>query len=184
MADYQPHGARDALAGAGVLRRRSPGPAAARRSIQFGSSATGAFLKKPCWPASLPTPATPMTGLHRARLQLALEHGLLRRCAHRARDSEKGIILNVSSGRGPHPRDQLQRPQRRLPVRCARPLQEGKSRPLGREQVRPDQDQTGRDRPQDILSEHGHQFATIKTEVKTIPPASVQVNFNIKEGPL
>jgi outer membrane protein insertion porin family len=34
-----------------------------------------------------------------------------------------------------------------------------------------------------ILSEHGHQFATIKTEVKTIPPASVQVNFNIKEGP-
>ncbi|MGB8259182.1 MAG: outer membrane protein assembly factor BamA [Terracidiphilus sp.] len=35
----------------------------------------------------------------------------------------------------------------------------------------------------DVLSEHGHQFATIKTEVKTIPPASVQVNFNIKEGP-
>ncbi len=35
----------------------------------------------------------------------------------------------------------------------------------------------------EILSEHGHQFATIKTEVKTIPPASVQVNFNIKEGP-
>jgi len=34
-----------------------------------------------------------------------------------------------------------------------------------------------------LLSEHGHQFATIKTEVKTIPPASVQVNFNIKEGP-
>ena len=35
----------------------------------------------------------------------------------------------------------------------------------------------------DLLSEHGHQFASIKTEVKTIPPASVQVNFNIKEGP-
>jgi outer membrane protein insertion porin family len=35
----------------------------------------------------------------------------------------------------------------------------------------------------DMLSEHGHQFATIKTEVKTIPPASVQVNFNVKEGP-
>jgi outer membrane protein insertion porin family len=34
-----------------------------------------------------------------------------------------------------------------------------------------------------LLSEHGHQFATIRTEVKTIPPASVQVNFNIKEGP-
>ena len=35
----------------------------------------------------------------------------------------------------------------------------------------------------ELLAEHGHQFATIKTEVKTIPPASVQVNFNIKEGP-
>jgi outer membrane protein insertion porin family len=35
-----------------------------------------------------------------------------------------------------------------------------------------------------ILAEHGHQFATIKPEVKTIPPASVQVNFNIKEGPV
>ena len=35
----------------------------------------------------------------------------------------------------------------------------------------------------EILAEHGHQFATIRTEVKTIPPASVQVNFNIKEGP-
>ena len=35
----------------------------------------------------------------------------------------------------------------------------------------------------EVLAEHGHQFATIKTEVKTIPPASVQVNFNIKEGP-
>jgi outer membrane protein insertion porin family len=35
----------------------------------------------------------------------------------------------------------------------------------------------------ELLAEHGHQFATIKTDVKKIPPASVQVNFNIKEGP-
>jgi outer membrane protein insertion porin family len=35
----------------------------------------------------------------------------------------------------------------------------------------------------EILAEHGHQFATIKTVVKTIPPASVQIIFNIKEGP-
>ncbi len=34
-----------------------------------------------------------------------------------------------------------------------------------------------------LLAEHGHQFATIRTDVKTIPPASVSVNFNIKEGP-
>src|SRR5208282_1704250 len=37
---------------------------------------------------------------------------------------------------------------------------------------------------EELLAEHGHQFATIKTEVKNIPPASVQVNFNIKEGPV
>jgi outer membrane protein insertion porin family len=35
----------------------------------------------------------------------------------------------------------------------------------------------------DILSEHGHQFAIVKLDIKDIPPASVQVNFNIKEGP-
>ena len=35
----------------------------------------------------------------------------------------------------------------------------------------------------EMLAEHGHQFATVKTDVKTIPPASVQINFNIKEGP-
>jgi outer membrane protein insertion porin family len=34
-----------------------------------------------------------------------------------------------------------------------------------------------------LLAEHGHQFATIKTEVKNIPPAAVSVTFNIKEGP-
>lgn len=34
-----------------------------------------------------------------------------------------------------------------------------------------------------LLSEHGHQFSTIKTDIKTIPPASVQVNFIVKEGP-
>lgn len=35
----------------------------------------------------------------------------------------------------------------------------------------------------DLLAEHGHQFASVKTEVKTIPPAAVAVTFNIKEGP-
>ena len=34
-----------------------------------------------------------------------------------------------------------------------------------------------------LLAEHGHQFATIHTIVKTIPPASVSVNFHVKEGP-
>jgi outer membrane protein insertion porin family len=35
----------------------------------------------------------------------------------------------------------------------------------------------------EILAEHGHQFAIVKLDIKDIPPASVQVNFNIKEGP-
>ena len=34
-----------------------------------------------------------------------------------------------------------------------------------------------------LLSEHGHQFATIKTEIKTIPPAAVSITFTVKEGP-
>jgi len=35
----------------------------------------------------------------------------------------------------------------------------------------------------EMLGEHGHQFATIKTEVKTIPPARVALTFIVKEGP-
>jgi outer membrane protein insertion porin family len=34
-----------------------------------------------------------------------------------------------------------------------------------------------------LLAEHGHQFATVKPEIKTIPPSSVSINFNVKEGP-
>ncbi|NYF78816.1 outer membrane protein assembly factor BamA [Granulicella arctica] len=34
----------------------------------------------------------------------------------------------------------------------------------------------------DLLAEHGHQFATVRTEIKTIPPAAVTLTFNIKEG--
>jgi outer membrane protein insertion porin family len=34
-----------------------------------------------------------------------------------------------------------------------------------------------------LLAEHGHQFATVKPDVKTIPPSSVSITFNIKEGP-
>ena len=35
----------------------------------------------------------------------------------------------------------------------------------------------------EMLAEHGHQFAIVRPEVRTIPPASVQLNFIIKEGP-
>ncbi len=35
----------------------------------------------------------------------------------------------------------------------------------------------------EIEAEHGHQFATVKTDVKTIPPASVQVNSTSRKAP-
>ena len=35
----------------------------------------------------------------------------------------------------------------------------------------------------ELLAAHGHQFAQVRTDVKVIPPSSVQVNFTIKEGP-
>jgi outer membrane protein insertion porin family len=36
---------------------------------------------------------------------------------------------------------------------------------------------------QELLSEHGRQFADIKVQVQQIPPAAVAVTFNVKEGP-
>jgi len=35
----------------------------------------------------------------------------------------------------------------------------------------------------DLLSEHGRQFSTIRTEVRPIPPAAVSITFVVKEGP-
>src|SRR5260370_37584593 len=36
---------------------------------------------------------------------------------------------------------------------------------------------------QQLLAEHGRQFANITVQVQQIPPASVAVTFNVKEGP-
>ena len=35
----------------------------------------------------------------------------------------------------------------------------------------------------ELLAEHGRQFATIRTEVRAIPPAAVGITFVVKEGP-
>ncbi|MBZ5678724.1 MAG: outer membrane protein assembly factor BamA [Acidobacteriia bacterium] len=35
----------------------------------------------------------------------------------------------------------------------------------------------------ELLSEHGRQFATIRTEVRQIPPAAIGITFVVKEGP-
>jgi outer membrane protein insertion porin family len=35
----------------------------------------------------------------------------------------------------------------------------------------------------DLLAEHGRQFATVRTEIRPIPPAAVGISFVVKEGP-
>ena len=35
----------------------------------------------------------------------------------------------------------------------------------------------------ELLAEHGRQFATIQTQLRTIPPAAVGITFVVKEGP-
>jgi outer membrane protein insertion porin family len=35
----------------------------------------------------------------------------------------------------------------------------------------------------ELLSEHGRQFATVRTEVRPIPPSAVSITFVVKEGP-
>jgi outer membrane protein insertion porin family len=35
----------------------------------------------------------------------------------------------------------------------------------------------------ELESEHGHQFATVRTEVRPLPPSSVDVTFVVREGP-
>ena len=35
----------------------------------------------------------------------------------------------------------------------------------------------------ELLAAHGHQFATVTTEIREIPPAAVSITFNVKEGP-
>jgi len=35
----------------------------------------------------------------------------------------------------------------------------------------------------ELLSEHGRQFATVRTEIRPIPPAAIGITFAVKEGP-
>ena len=35
----------------------------------------------------------------------------------------------------------------------------------------------------ELLSEHGRQFATVRTEIRPIPPAAIGITFVVKEGP-
>ena len=35
----------------------------------------------------------------------------------------------------------------------------------------------------ELVAEHGHQFATVTPELRRIPPSSLEVVFNVVEGP-
>jgi outer membrane protein insertion porin family len=99
-------------------------------------------------------------------------------------DSEKGIILNIFVQERPTIRDIKYNGLNA--VSQSDVLDRFKKEKVGisvESQYDPTKVKRAETVIKELLSEHGHQFATVKTEVKTIPPASVQLNFNIKEGP-
>ena len=100
-------------------------------------------------------------------------------------DTEKGIILNVFVREKPNIRDINYKGLNSVSVSDM--LDRFKKEKVGlsvESQYDPTKIKQAETVIKELLAEHGHQFATIKTDVKTIPPASVQVNFNVKEGPV
>ncbi len=100
-------------------------------------------------------------------------------------DSEKGIILDVFVTEKPNIREINYKGLSTVSVSDV--LDRFKKQKVGlsvESQYDPAKIKQAETSIKQLLAEHGHQFSTIKTEVKRIPPASVQVNFNIKEGPV
>jgi outer membrane protein insertion porin family len=100
-------------------------------------------------------------------------------------DSEKGVILNVFVREKPTIREINYKGNNSISTSDI--LDRFKKEKVGlsvESQYDPTKIKQAEAVIKELLAEHGHQFATIKTDVKTIPPASVQVNFNIKEGPV
>jgi outer membrane protein insertion porin family len=100
-------------------------------------------------------------------------------------DTEKGIILNIFVREKPNIREINYKGLNSVTVSDV--LDRFKKEKVGlsvESQYDPTKIKHAETVLKEMLAEHGHQFATIRTEVKTIPPASVQVNFNIKEGPV
>ena len=100
-------------------------------------------------------------------------------------DSEKGVILNVFVREKPNIREINYKGNNSITTSDI--LDRFKKEKVGlsvESQYDPTKIKKAETVIKELLAEHGHQFATIKTDVKTVPPASVQVNFNIKEGPV
>jgi outer membrane protein insertion porin family len=99
-------------------------------------------------------------------------------------DSEKGVILNIYLKEKPNIREINYKGLNSVSTSDVLDRFKKEKVPLSVEsQYDPTKIKRAETVLKELLAEHGHQFATIKTEVKNIPPASVQINFNVKEGP-
>ena len=101
-----------------------------------------------------------------------------------ASDSEKGVILNIYLKEKPNIREVNYKGLNSVSLSDVLDRFKKEKVSVSQEsQYDPTKVKRAETVLKELLAEHGHQFATIKTDVKNIPPASVQINFNIKEGP-
>jgi outer membrane protein insertion porin family len=100
-------------------------------------------------------------------------------------DTEKGIILNVFVREKPTIRDIKYNGLSSITVSDVLDRFKKEKVPLSPEgQYDPTSITRAETVIREMLAEHGHQFAIVKADVKSIPPADVQVIFNVKEGPV
>jgi outer membrane protein insertion porin family len=100
-------------------------------------------------------------------------------------DTEKGIILNIIIREKPYIREINYKGLSSITVSDVLDRYKKEKVSLTPEsQYDPTQIKAAETVLKEMLAEHGHQFATIHEDIKTIPPASVQINFNVKEGPV
>jgi outer membrane protein insertion porin family len=100
-------------------------------------------------------------------------------------DSEKGVILDIFVREKPNIREINYKGLSSVTVSDV--LDRFKKEKVGlsvESQFNPAKIKRAETVLKEMLAEHGHQFATIKEDIKTIPPASVQINFIVKEGPV
>src|SRR6202022_4632642 len=98
-------------------------------------------------------------------------------------DSEKGVILNIYLKEKPNIREINYKGLNAVTQSDVLERFKKAKVPLSVEsQYDPTKIKRAETVLKELLAEHGHQFATIRTEVKTIPPVAVAITFNIKEG--
>ena len=120
-----------------------------------------------------------------ARLQFSVEHRLLRRHQVPAGADAQGLAPHLpGEGKADDPRNQLRRAAVRFPTATSSTASSRtKSGWWWRASTIPRASRRRKFPSKDLLSEHGRQFATIRTEVRQIPPAAVGITFVVKEGP-